>query len=109
MAEAVTRARLVEDRAGRGRRRSNCSAALSGWLSTVGLRQSLVRCAGQADLHAARLAVRVVWPILYALMGIALAMILAEPPSPRRKTALILFFVQLALNFAWSPIFFAGA
>ena len=50
----------------------------------------------------------VVWPILYALMGIALAMILAEPPSPRRKSALILFFVQLALNFAWSPIFFAG-
>ena len=51
----------------------------------------------------------VVWPILYALLGIALAMILAEPPSPRRRSALILFFVQLALNFAWSPIFFAGA
>ena len=51
----------------------------------------------------------VVWPILYALLGVALAMILAEPPSPRRRKALILFFVQLALNFAWSPIFFAGA
>ncbi|MEO7278235.1 MAG: TspO/MBR family protein [Sphingomicrobium sp.] len=48
----------------------------------------------------------VAWTILYALMGVALAMILNEPPSPRRKTALILFFIQLALNFAWSPIFF---
>lgn len=48
------------------------------------------------------------WNLLYALMGIALAMVLAQPPSPRRKFALILFFVQLFLNFAWSPIFFAG-
>jgi tryptophan-rich sensory protein len=49
-----------------------------------------------------------VWPILYALLGISLAMILAEPPSPRRQAALTLFFIQLLLNFAWSPIFFAG-
>ena len=49
-----------------------------------------------------------VWPLLYLLMGIALAMVLAEPESPRRRKALILFFVQLALNLAWSPIFFAA-
>jgi tryptophan-rich sensory protein len=49
----------------------------------------------------------VVWPILYALIGIALAMILVEPPSPRRQAALTLFSIQLVLNFAWSPIFFA--
>ena len=50
----------------------------------------------------------VVWTILYILMGISVALIIAEPPSPHRRTALTLFFFQLALNFAWSPIFFGG-
>ena len=50
----------------------------------------------------------VVWPILYTLLGLALALILAEPPSDRRRNALILFFAQLAINFAWSPVFFAA-
>jgi tryptophan-rich sensory protein len=50
----------------------------------------------------------VVWPILYGLLGIALALVLAEPPSNRRRSALILFYAQLALNYAWSPIFFAA-
>ena len=49
-----------------------------------------------------------VWPLLYLLMGAAFAMILAEPTSPRKRTALLLFLGQLALNFAWSPIFFAA-
>ena len=50
----------------------------------------------------------VVWPILYALLGVAVALIIAEPPTKERRNALILFFAQLALNFAWSPIFFAA-
>lgn len=48
------------------------------------------------------------WTALYTMLGLALALILAEPTSDRRRTALALFFAQLALNFAWSPIFFAG-
>ena len=48
----------------------------------------------------------VVWTALYSLMGIALAMILDEPPSKLRRDALWLFGGQLALNYAWSPIFF---
>jgi translocator protein len=48
------------------------------------------------------------WTTLYTMMGIALARILAAPPSERRRPALALFGAQLALNFAWSPIFFAG-
>ena len=48
------------------------------------------------------------WTTLYILMGIALALILAAPSSSRRSRALTLFFIQLALNFAWSPIFFGA-
>ncbi len=48
------------------------------------------------------------WTLLYILLGLALALILAQPASDRRSTALVLFFAQLALNYAWSPIFFAG-
>lgn len=48
------------------------------------------------------------WTTLYALMGIALALILMQPRSDRRKSGLMLFFAQLAVNYAWSPIFFAA-
>jgi translocator protein len=50
----------------------------------------------------------VVWPILYASLGVAAAMIHALPPSDAKRKALTLFYIQLALNFAWSPVFFAA-
>ena len=50
----------------------------------------------------------VVWTALYTMMGIALALVVSAAPSPRRTQALWLFAVQLALNFAWSPVFFGG-
>jgi tryptophan-rich sensory protein len=50
------------------------------------------------------------WTILYTAMGIALALVLAARRSTPRRRGLVLFFVQLALNYAWSPTFFgAGA
>lgn len=48
----------------------------------------------------------IVWTILYALMGIGAARIDLSEPSEERTKALMLFFVQLALNFFWSLIFF---
>lgn len=50
----------------------------------------------------------VVWPILYALIGIAFALVATAPQSRRRDLGLTLFLVQLGLNFVWSPTFFAG-
>ena len=81
---------------------------LSGWLSNSGYENSWFADLQKPSFMPPGWIFGVVWPILYALLGIALAMILAEPPSDRRRVALILFFVQLALNFAWSPVFFAG-
>jgi len=49
-----------------------------------------------------------VWTALYTMMGIALAVILNEAKSLGRRRALGLFLTQLALNFAWSPVFFGG-
>ena len=80
----------------------------SGWLSNSGYGNGWFDSLRKPSFMPPGWAFGVVWPVLYALLGVALAMVLAEPPSPRRKLALVLFFVQLALNFAWSPIFFAA-
>jgi benzodiazapine receptor len=81
---------------------------LSGWLSNSGYGNAWFDALQKPSFMPPGWAFGVVWPILYVLLGIALAMIIAEPASPRRQAALTLFFIQLALNFAWSPIFFAG-
>jgi tryptophan-rich sensory protein len=52
----------------------------------------------------------VVWPILYALCGAAAALVYlagrdGAAPAGRVRTALALFGVQLAVNVAWSPVF----
>ena len=46
------------------------------------------------------------WSLLYVLIGIAVAMVWAAPPSRARSTGLALFAAQLLLNFSWSPLFF---
>ncbi len=49
-----------------------------------------------------------VWTTLYIMMGIALAMILHARGARGRGIALTLFFVQLVMNLAWSPLFFGA-
>ena len=47
-----------------------------------------------------------VWTMLYLLMGVSFYLVLKQPPSAARKKAVIVFVVQLVLNFCWSLIFF---
>ena len=80
----------------------------SGWLSNSGYGNRWFDALHKPSFMPAGWSFGVVWPVLYAMLGVALAMVLAQPPSDRRRLGLVLFFVQLALNFAWSPVFFAG-
>lgn len=47
-----------------------------------------------------------VWTILYALMGISLFLILETPKSELRIKSIVIFCIQIFLNFWWSIIFF---
>jgi tryptophan-rich sensory protein len=47
------------------------------------------------------------WTILYILLGLVLAMLLHARGAHRRGRVIALFLLQLALNYAWSPVFFA--
>jgi benzodiazapine receptor len=46
------------------------------------------------------------WITLYVLMGTATWLVWRTPPSAARREALTWFAVQLALNAAWTPVFF---
>lgn len=49
----------------------------------------------------------VAWVILYALMGISAYLICtADYDKKIKRTALTVYFIQLALNFSWSIVFF---
>lgn len=49
-----------------------------------------------------------VWTVLYALMGLAIAIVVGARGAAWRGKAIGLFVVQLVLNLAWSPLFFAA-
>ena len=84
------------------------AGSASGWLSGSGYGNAWFDGLLKPPFMPPGWAFGVAWTTLYVLMGLALAMILAAPPTPARRTALTLFFVQLAMNFAWSPVFFGA-
>jgi len=81
---------------------------LAGWLSNSGMDNGWYASLAKPGIQPPSYVFGPVWAALYALMGLALAVIWNEPPSKQRSRAFGLFFIQLGLNFAWSPVFFRG-
>jgi len=79
-----------------------------GYLSNSGFSNDWYVPLEKPDFQPPAWAFPVAWTALYSFMGIAVALILAAPPSRRRTLALGLFLAQLALNFSWSPVFFGA-
>ena len=48
----------------------------------------------------------IVWTVLFILMGVGAARIFMTEPTAARNRALIVYVVQLAVNFLWSIIYF---
>jgi len=49
-----------------------------------------------------------VWTLLYAAMAVAAWLVWRADHTPARRRALGLWWAQLAVNLAWTPVFFAA-
>jgi len=79
--------------------------ALSGFLTRNGMKFYIAR-AEKPPLSPPSIVFPIVWAVLFALMGIGAARIYRSPASAGRSRSLFLFFLQLAVNFFWSILFF---
>ena len=78
---------------------------LSGWLTKDGA-ELYAFAVKKPPLAPPGIVFPIVWGILFALMGVGAARISAAPPSAMRSRSLLLYFLQLTVNFFWSIIFF---
>jgi translocator protein len=79
---------------------------LSGVLSGSGADNAWLAALQKPPGYPPSAAFGLVWTVLYMMMGLSLAIILAATGARGRGLATIAFGVQLALNLAWSPLFF---
>jgi len=81
---------------------------ISGLLSNSGYENGWFAALDKPSFMPPGWAFPVAWTLLYIGLGLSLAMILHARGARGRALALALFFAQLALNYAWSPLFFAA-
>lgn len=82
--------------------------SLSGLLSNSGYDNPWFSALDKPALMPPGWVFAVAWPILYVLMGCAVAMVWHARGAAGRGVAIGLFVVQLLMNYAWSPLFFAA-
>jgi len=81
---------------------------LSGVLSNSGNNNHWYAGLTKPEIMPPGWAFGVIWTILYAMMGCAVAAILDARGAGGRALALGLFTIQLVLNLIWSPLFFGA-
>ncbi len=78
----------------------------SGLLSGSGADNGWYRALQKPDWNPPGWVFGVVWPILYTMMGLSLAMILNARGAAGRGAAIGTFAIAFLANLVWSPLFF---
>ena len=81
---------------------------VSGEVSGSGADNPWFAALDKPALYPPPIAFPIVWSVLYALIGLAAAIVCSAWGARGRAAAMIAFAFQLALNLAWSPIFFGA-
>jgi len=79
---------------------------LSGVLSNSGADDPWFAALRKPALYPPPATFGLVWSVLYIMIGLALAVVLSAAGARGRRLAVTMFAIQLALNLAWSPLFF---
>jgi len=79
---------------------------LSGEVSSSGADNPWFVALNKPAIYPLPIVFPIVWGILFTLMGIACALVCAAWGARGRVVAVVFFIVQMALNLAWSPVFF---
>jgi benzodiazapine receptor len=81
---------------------------LSSSLAPSGSENAWYQALAKPNVRPPDIAFPIVWTVLYALMGLALAMVANARGSRGRGIAVALFAAQLLANLVWTPLFFGA-
>lgn len=79
---------------------------MSGWISGSTADSPWFAALTKPAIFPPPLVFPIVWTVLYILMGLAVARVCSAWGARWRGPAIFAFVLQLAVNLAWSPVFF---